>query len=135
MSLAEKLQLTPEDYLQGEASSEFKHEYLDGEVRAMVGASDAHVTIAGSLFFLLKKSLQGTPCRTYISDMKVNVATANAFFIPTFWSPATAGTGKTTCINNIRCLSPKCYRRRPKPSTGAENSAPIGNWKAFKPIG
>lgn len=82
MSLAEKLLLTPEEYLQGEASAEFKHEYLDGEVWAMVGASDAHVTIAGNLFFLLKKSLQGTPCRTYISDMKVNVATANAFFYP-----------------------------------------------------
>lgn len=82
MSLAEKLQLTPEEYLQGEASAEFKHEYLDGEVWAMVGASDAHVTIAGNMFFLLKQSLKGTPCRAYISDMKVNVATANAFFYP-----------------------------------------------------
>ncbi|WP_446808594.1 Uma2 family endonuclease [Methylomonas sp. 2BW1-5-20] len=82
MALAEKLKLSADDYLQGEASAQVKHEYLDGDVWAMVGASDAHVSIAGNLFFLLKQHLKGTPCRAYISDMKVNVAKANAFFYP-----------------------------------------------------
>jgi len=82
VSAAEKLPLTVEEYLQGEASAEYKHEYLNGEVWAMVGATDAHVTIAMNLGFLLKQSLKGTPCRAYISDMKVNVEKANAFFYP-----------------------------------------------------
>lgn len=82
MPLAEKLQLTAEEYLQGELSAECKHEYLNGEVWAMVGATDAHVTIAGNLFALIKQSLKGSPCRAYISDMKVNVEKANAFFYP-----------------------------------------------------
>lgn len=82
MSLAEKLPLSPEDYLQGEASADFKHEFMAGEVWAMVGASDAHVTIAGNLFFLLKQTLKNGPCRVYISDMKVQVEKANAFFYP-----------------------------------------------------
>jgi len=84
VSSAEKLTLTAEDYLQSEASAEYKHEYLNGKVWAMVGATatDAHVTIAMNLGFLLKQSLKGTPCRTYISDMKVNVEKANAFFYP-----------------------------------------------------
>jgi len=82
VSAAEKLPITVEEYLQGEASAEYKHEYLNGEVWAMVGATDAHVTIAGNLFALLKQSLKGTPCRAYISDMKVNVEKANAFFYP-----------------------------------------------------
>jgi len=82
VSAAEKLPLSVEEYLQGEASAEYKHEYLNGEVWAMVGATDAHVTIAGNLFALLKQSLKGTPCRAYISDMKVNVEKANAFFYP-----------------------------------------------------
>jgi len=82
MALAEKLKLSADDYLQGEASAQVKHEYLDGDVWAMVGANDAHVSIAGNLFFLLKQHLKGTPCRAYISDMKVNVAKANAFFYP-----------------------------------------------------
>lgn len=82
MALAEQLTLSVEEYLQGESSSTVKHEYFDGEVWPMVGASDAHVSIAGNLFFLLKQALKGTPCRAYISDMKVNVAKANAFFYP-----------------------------------------------------
>jgi Uma2 family endonuclease len=82
MALAEKLKLSAEDYLQGEASAQIKHEYLDGEVWAMVGASDAHVSIAMNLAFVLKQTLKDTPCRAYISDMKVNVAKANAFFYP-----------------------------------------------------
>jgi Uma2 family endonuclease len=82
VSAAEKLTITVNDYLQGEASAECKHEYLNGEVWAMVGATDAHVTIAMNLGLLLKRSLKGTPCRAYISDMKVNVEKANAFFYP-----------------------------------------------------
>ncbi len=38
--------LTPEEYLQWETQQDIKHEYIDGEIYAMAGASDAHVTIA-----------------------------------------------------------------------------------------
>ncbi|MCQ8181904.1 Uma2 family endonuclease [Methylomonas sp. SURF-1] len=82
MAVAEKLKLSCAEYLQGEETATVKHEYLDGEVWAMVGASDAHVSIAMNLAFLLKQALKQSPCRTYISDMKVNVAAANAFFYP-----------------------------------------------------
>lgn len=82
MALAEKLPLTAEQYLQGEATAEYKHEFMDGEVWAMVGASDAHVSIAGNLFFLLKQSLKDQPCRAYFSDMKVKIEQADAFFYP-----------------------------------------------------
>lgn len=82
MAVAEKLKLSCTEYLQGEEAATVKHEYLDGEVWAMVGASDAHVSIAGNIFFLLKQALKQSPCRPYISDMKVNVAAANAFFYP-----------------------------------------------------
>jgi Uma2 family endonuclease len=81
-SFAEKLSITAENYLQGEVTAECKHEYLNGEVWAMADATDAHVTIAMNLGFLLKQSLQSTPCRAYISDMKVKVEKASAFFYP-----------------------------------------------------
>lgn len=61
--------LSAEDYLQLEAESPIKHEYINGEVYAMVGASDAHVTIAGNLFALLRSHVRGTGCRVYIADM------------------------------------------------------------------
>ena len=82
MSLAEKMFLTAEEYLQGEETADLKHEYQNGEVWAMVGATDSHVTIAMNLALLLKQHLKNTPCRTYISDMKVQVEKANAFFYP-----------------------------------------------------
>jgi Uma2 family endonuclease len=37
---------SPEDYLEGERVSPIKHEYMQGEIYAMAGASKAHVTIA-----------------------------------------------------------------------------------------
>ena len=52
--------LTPEEYLQLEAVSDIKHEYIDGEVYAMAGATDTHVTIAGNIFALLLSHLRGS---------------------------------------------------------------------------
>ncbi len=48
----------------------------------MVSASDAHVTLSGNLFFLLKQQLKGLPCKPYISDMKIQVEKSNAYFYP-----------------------------------------------------
>lgn len=74
--------LTPDEYLQLEAQSPTKHEYMDGEVYAMAGASDAHVTIAGNLFALLRSHVRGTGCRVYIADMKARIEARNRFFYP-----------------------------------------------------
>lgn len=74
--------LPPEEYLAWESTQTEKHEYLNGEVFAMVGARREHVTIAGNVFALLKDHLRGGPCRAYISDMKLKVEGANAFFYP-----------------------------------------------------
>lgn len=80
--IASPQSLTPEDYLRLEAESPIKHEYLDGEVYAMAGASDAHVTIAGNLFALLRSHMRGTGCRVYISDMKARIEACNRFYYP-----------------------------------------------------
>lgn len=81
-NLAVSAFVTVGDYLAGEAESPIKHEYVDGEVFAMGGASDAHVTIAGNVFSLLRAHLRGGPCRVYITDMKLWLEPANAFFYP-----------------------------------------------------
>ena len=74
--------LTPEEYLQIEAQSPIKHEYIDGQIYAMAGASDPHVTIAGNLFALLRSHVRGSGCRVYISDMKARIETLNRFYYP-----------------------------------------------------
>jgi len=79
---AQNSYLTPEEYLQSEVTSEIKHEYFDGEISAMAGATDTHVTIAGNIFALLLSHLRGNGCRVYISDMKVRIESKNRFFYP-----------------------------------------------------
>lgn len=81
-SAAEKPKISAEDYLTGESASPAKHEYVAGEVFAMAGAGEAHVTVAGNLFALLRDHVRGSPCRVYISDMKVRVEEADAFYYP-----------------------------------------------------
>ncbi len=45
--------ISPEEYLEGEKVSQIKHEYIDGQVYAMAGASDAHVTVSMNVSMLL----------------------------------------------------------------------------------
>ena len=70
------------DYLAWEAAQPERHEYIDGEVFAMAGAEDRHVTVAGNLYIALRQHLSGSPCRTYMSDMRLHVAAANSYFYP-----------------------------------------------------
>lgn len=72
--------ISEEEYLQGELVAEFKHEFIDGEVFAMAGASEAHNLLSLNMASELRNQLKGTPCRTFIADMKVKVA--NDFFYP-----------------------------------------------------
>ena len=74
--------ITVEEYLATEATSPVKHEYMDGYVYAMAGASDAHVTISLNVASILKNHLRGSGCRAYMSDMRVNVATRNSYYYP-----------------------------------------------------
>ncbi len=74
--------LSPEDYLEAEKSSLVKHEYHDGEVDAMAGASDEHVTIGINITSLLRGHLRGSDCRVYGSDMKVQIDAVNHYYYP-----------------------------------------------------
>lgn len=69
-------------FLDWEARQEGKHEFVAGEVFAMVGARDGHVTTALNLAAGLKSRLRGGPCRVYISDMKLRVEATDGFYYP-----------------------------------------------------
>ena len=74
--------LTADEYLELEAQSDTKHEYIDGQVYAMAGASDNHVTIALNLATLLRSHVRGSGCRVYIADMKARIESLNRFYYP-----------------------------------------------------
>ncbi|MDN5872137.1 MAG: Uma2 family endonuclease [Nitrococcus sp.] len=72
------------DYLEGELLSEVRHEYIGGEVYAMVGASDRHNLIVGNIFAALHPLVRGTPCQLFMADMKLHLTVAgeDAFYYP-----------------------------------------------------
>jgi Uma2 family endonuclease len=71
-----------EDYLAYESEQPEKHEFVRGEIFAMAGARRAHVTVSLNLASAFKTHLRGTPCRTYMADMKVRVEAADCGFYP-----------------------------------------------------
>jgi Uma2 family endonuclease len=73
---------SPEEYLAWEIQHEQKHEYVRGEVFAMVGATRKHVTVGMNLSAHCLSHLRGGPCRVYMSDMKLRIEAADAFFYP-----------------------------------------------------
>ncbi|MDG2990186.1 Uma2 family endonuclease [Candidatus Synechococcus calcipolaris G9] len=71
---------TPEEYLEIERISPIKHEYYQGQLVAMAGASKAHVIIVGNFSALLVNHLRGTGCLPYATDMKVRLPDLGIFY-------------------------------------------------------
>jgi Uma2 family endonuclease len=70
------------DFLAWEEAQTAKHEFIAGEVFAMVGARQDHVLVALALAARLREHLRGSRCRAYTSDMKLEVQAADAVFYP-----------------------------------------------------
>ena len=79
MNEAQRTYLTPEEYLAMEREAETKSEYLNGEVFAMSGASEAHNLIVANLVSILITGLRGRPCKAYPSDMRVQVGATGLY--------------------------------------------------------
>ena len=82
MQTAELSSMSADEYLAWEELQEEKHEYYQGEIFAMGGARREHVLVSLNIAATLKQHLRGTPCRAYMSDMKLCVETMDAFFYP-----------------------------------------------------
>jgi Uma2 family endonuclease len=82
MLATDPLYINPDDYLAAELISPIRHEYRAGEVFAMTGGTQNHAMISGNIFAILKSHLRGSGCRTFMENMKVRVATRQAFYYP-----------------------------------------------------
>jgi Uma2 family endonuclease len=69
------------EYLAAEKQSDVRHEYVDGEIIAMAGASPEHNQINGNLYFGLRLALNDRPCQVYFIDIRVLV-TATQYRYP-----------------------------------------------------
>jgi Uma2 family endonuclease len=74
--------MTLSSYLDWEATQSDRHELVGGEVFAMAGAEDRHVTVCGNVYMALRQHLRGTPCRVFMADMKLAVDASSSVFYP-----------------------------------------------------
>jgi len=82
--------ILPEEYLALEERAVTKHEYLDGAIyawqgfgpAAMAGGSKEHNHLCGNLDMALRQRLRRGPCRVFMSDVRLRIEEANAFFYP-----------------------------------------------------
>lgn len=64
--------VSEDEYLAAEQESETRHEYLGGLVYAMAGETRAHNQIVGNLYLATRRHLGSRPCKTHMSDIRVN---------------------------------------------------------------
>jgi Uma2 family endonuclease len=76
--------ISVDEYLEGEQHTDIRHEYFDGRVFAMAGATVMHDLIAGNLFNFLHSHLKGGPCKTFIFNTKLHlqVLAKDLFYYP-----------------------------------------------------
>ena len=74
--------LTPEEYLAFERKATTKHEYLNGQIVAMSGASFAHNFLTMNVANQLYNQLIGGECQVAASDMRVKVTQIDSYFYP-----------------------------------------------------
>ncbi len=82
MSSPLKTGLTPEGYLQFERSSSERHEYLNGEVFLMGGASERHNLIVVNVSREISMQFRDRPCKVYVNDMRVKVSKTGMYTYP-----------------------------------------------------
>jgi Uma2 family endonuclease len=78
------MNISVEEYLEGEILAEVRHEYLGGAVHAMSGGTNNHSAISANAIGALFSHLKGKPCKAFTSDAKVRIELSNhtRFYYP-----------------------------------------------------
>ncbi len=81
-SLAAQTIYTPEEYIALERKATLKSEYINGEIFAMSGASNAHNLITLDIGTELNIQLRERQCLVYTNDMRVRTSPSGSYFYP-----------------------------------------------------
>lgn len=74
--------MSEEAYLQLERHSETKHEYVQGQIRALAGASWRHNLICSNLQIYLGQALREKDCTVLSENMRVQVSAIKSYRYP-----------------------------------------------------
>ncbi len=81
-SAAAQTYLTPEEYLDFERKATTKHEYVNGQIFAMSGASFAHNFITANTANQLYNQLIDSECQVVTNDMRMKAIETESYFYP-----------------------------------------------------
>lgn len=70
---AEQQHYSVEQYLDLEQHSPVRHEYINGTIYAMTGATEPHELICGNLFAAIHAHVRGGPCNAYMQGFSVRL--------------------------------------------------------------
>ena len=70
------------DFLMWEEQQTERHIFVRGEVFAMSGGTAEHNEATINAAFLLKQHLKGTPCKVFVTDMRLRVDAADCYYYP-----------------------------------------------------
>jgi Uma2 family endonuclease len=87
-----------------EDQQEEKHEYVDGMIYAMAGASESHVDVTTNLTVILASHLRGQDCKVFPSDMRLNIASKNIYYYPDLLVTCDERDRQTKKHKNYPCL-------------------------------
>lgn len=73
---------TRDEYLQWEEQQEEKHEYVDGQIFAMAGASENHIDITTNLTIIIANELRGGSCKVFPTDIRLQIESENIYYYP-----------------------------------------------------
>jgi Uma2 family endonuclease len=75
VTAAPRLRFSFREYLQVDAESALRHEYLDGLILAMAGGSPDHAALAAAVVASLTRQLEGKRCRVFSEALRIRVLT------------------------------------------------------------
>jgi Uma2 family endonuclease len=82
MGFARVKSLSEDDYIAAENAATDKHEFVNGVVYAMAGASERHNTIAGNLFAACHAARKGSGRRPVMGDMRLRLEGGHTYYYP-----------------------------------------------------
>lgn len=108
---------TEAEYLLMERASSIRHEFYQGRIYAMTGASKTHNLIVSNTLAAFHGQLRRRPCQVYANDMRVTIPRTSLFTYPDVLivcgQPLFRDTAQDTLINPtviVEVLSPSTER-------------------------
>lgn len=78
----EEIKYSIEKYLELEENSQFRNEYLNGEIKSMTGGTPNHNDITGNFYTFLKLALRGKNYKVFMSDLRLWIPQYNVYTYP-----------------------------------------------------